>query len=92
MFVFLPVCLSSEESCGSFGLSMNSSAGLLSPADVLDAGSGPKMEPLNVSMLGENLETLKGRKILHLVKVLNLVSICYFYRHRRTDLPANAIY
>ncbi|XP_058272586.1 leucine-rich repeat and guanylate kinase domain-containing protein isoform X2 [Hemibagrus wyckioides] len=53
---------SSEESCASSGLSMNSSAGVLSvgsPADGLDAGSGPKVEPLDVSLLGQNLETLK---------------------------------
>ncbi|XP_060759424.1 leucine-rich repeat and guanylate kinase domain-containing protein [Neoarius graeffei] len=53
---------SSEESCTSSGLSMNSSAGVLcveSPADGLDAGSEPKVEPLDVSLLGQNLETLK---------------------------------
>ncbi|TST22568.1 Leucine-rich repeat and guanylate kinase domain-containing protein [Bagarius yarrelli] len=55
---------SSEESCTSSGLSMNGSAGLLSvgsPADGLDGGSEPKVEPLDVSMLGQNLETLKGK-------------------------------
>ncbi|KAB5541946.1 hypothetical protein PHYPO_G00085810 [Pangasianodon hypophthalmus] len=53
---------SSEESCTSSGLSMNGSAGVLSvgsPADGLDAGSGPKVEPLDVSLLGQNLERLK---------------------------------
>lgn len=58
MFSFLP---SSEESYASSGLSMNSSAGVRSPADGLDAGSGPKVEPLDVSLLGQNLETLKGK-------------------------------
>ncbi|KAF4079839.1 hypothetical protein AMELA_G00182900 [Ameiurus melas] len=53
---------SSEESRSSSGLSMHSSAGVLSmgsPADGLDAGSEPKVEPLDVSLLEQNLETLK---------------------------------
>ncbi|XP_053506483.1 leucine-rich repeat and guanylate kinase domain-containing protein isoform X2 [Ictalurus furcatus] len=53
---------SSEESCSSSGLSMHSSAGVLSmgsPADGLDAGSEPKVEPLDVFLLGQNLETFK---------------------------------
>ncbi|XP_047659650.1 leucine-rich repeat and guanylate kinase domain-containing protein isoform X2 [Tachysurus fulvidraco] len=51
---------SSGESCTSSGLS--SSAGVLSvgsPADGLDAATAPKVEPLDVSMLGQNLETIK---------------------------------
>lgn len=56
---FLPLCLSSEESCASSSLSMNSSARVLSPADGLDAGSGPKVEPLDDSE-GQNVEALKG--------------------------------
>ncbi|GAA6081155.1 leucine-rich repeat and guanylate kinase domain-containing protein isoform X1 [Tachysurus ichikawai] len=53
---------SSGESCTSSGLS--SSAGVLSvgsPADGLDAATAPKVEPLDVSMLGQNLETIKGK-------------------------------
>ncbi|XP_026884882.2 leucine-rich repeat and guanylate kinase domain-containing protein isoform X1 [Electrophorus electricus] len=53
---------SSEESRASSGLSMHSSAGVLSvrsPAAGLDTGSGPRAEPLGVSMLGQNLESLK---------------------------------
>lgn len=58
----LCLCLSSGESCTSSGLS--SSAGVLSvgsPADGLDAATAPKVEPLDVSMLGQNLETIKGK-------------------------------
>ncbi|KAI5618023.1 leucine-rich repeat and guanylate kinase domain-containing protein isoform X2 [Silurus asotus] len=52
---------SSEESGASSGLSMNSSAVLSvgSPADGLEAGSGSKVEHLDVSLLGQNLEKLK---------------------------------
>uniref|UniRef100_W5L581 Leucine rich repeats and guanylate kinase domain containing n=1 Tax=Astyanax mexicanus TaxID=7994 RepID=W5L581_ASTMX len=53
---------SSEESRASSGLSVHSSAGALSagsPAEGLDAGSGPKVEPLDISVLGQNLESLK---------------------------------
>ncbi|KAM9468185.1 leucine-rich repeat and guanylate kinase domain-containing protein isoform 2-T2 [Clarias gariepinus] len=55
---------SSEESCTSSGLSMNSSAGVRSvgsPAEGLDAGSRPKAESLDVSLLGQNLEALRDR-------------------------------
>ncbi|KAI4886169.1 hypothetical protein NFI96_033331 [Prochilodus magdalenae] len=54
---------SSEESRASSGLSMHSSAGVLSmgsPAEGLDAGSGQKVEPLDISMLGPNPESVKG--------------------------------
>ncbi|XP_017566779.1 leucine-rich repeat and guanylate kinase domain-containing protein isoform X2 [Pygocentrus nattereri] len=53
---------SSEESRASSGLSMHSSAGALSvgsPSDGLDAGAGPKVDPLDISMLGQNLESTK---------------------------------
>lgn len=89
----LVLCFSSEESCSSSGLSMHSSAGVLSmgsPADGLDAGSEPKVEPLDVSLLGQNLETLKGKDHTYLSvdlsesKFLSLVSMTlgYFYRYR----------
>ncbi|XP_072529001.1 leucine-rich repeat and guanylate kinase domain-containing protein isoform X2 [Salminus brasiliensis] len=55
---------SSEESRASSGLSVHSSAGALStgsPAEGLDAGSGAKVEPLDISMLGQNLESLKDQ-------------------------------
>ncbi|XP_050962941.1 leucine-rich repeat and guanylate kinase domain-containing protein [Labeo rohita] len=54
---------SSEESRASSGLSMRSSAGALSaesPARGSDAGSGPNIEPLDMSMLGQDRDSLKG--------------------------------
>ncbi|XP_036431459.1 leucine-rich repeat and guanylate kinase domain-containing protein [Colossoma macropomum] len=53
---------SSEESRASSGLSMHSSAGALSvgsPAEGLDAGAGPKVDPLDISTVGQNLELTK---------------------------------
>ncbi|XP_066524596.1 LOW QUALITY PROTEIN: leucine-rich repeat and guanylate kinase domain-containing protein [Hoplias malabaricus] len=56
---------SSEESVPSSGLSMHSSAGALSvgsPSEGLDAGSGPKTEPLDITLSGQNLESHKDHK------------------------------
>ncbi|XP_076861465.1 leucine-rich repeat and guanylate kinase domain-containing protein [Brachyhypopomus gauderio] len=53
---------SSEESRASSGLSLQGSAGVRSvgsPAEALDVGSGPRVEPLDGSLLGQNLESLK---------------------------------
>ncbi|XP_051746728.1 leucine-rich repeat and guanylate kinase domain-containing protein isoform X2 [Ctenopharyngodon idella] len=54
---------SSEESRASSGLSMRSSAGALSaesPARGSDTGSGPNIEPLDMSMLGQDRDSLRG--------------------------------
>ncbi|XP_067283324.1 leucine-rich repeat and guanylate kinase domain-containing protein isoform X1 [Pseudorasbora parva] len=54
---------SSEESCASSGLSMRSSVGALSaesPARRSDTGSGPNIEPLDISMLGQDRDSLRG--------------------------------
>ncbi|XP_051544253.1 leucine-rich repeat and guanylate kinase domain-containing protein [Myxocyprinus asiaticus] len=54
---------SSEESHISSGLSMRSSAGALSaesPARGSDAGSGHNIEPLDMSMLGQDRDSLRG--------------------------------
>ncbi|XP_068076856.1 leucine-rich repeat and guanylate kinase domain-containing protein isoform X2 [Danio rerio] len=54
---------SSEESRASSGLSMRSSAGVFSaesPARGSDAGSGPNIEPLDISMLGQDRDSLRG--------------------------------
>ncbi|XP_026092771.1 leucine-rich repeat and guanylate kinase domain-containing protein-like isoform X1 [Carassius auratus] len=51
---------SSEESRASSGLSMRSSAGALSAAQGSDAGSGPNIEPLDMFMLGQDQDSLRG--------------------------------
>ncbi|XDV24971.1 hypothetical protein PO909_028984 [Leuciscus waleckii] len=54
---------SSEESRASSGLSMRSSAGALSaesPARGSDTGSGPNIEPLDISMFGQDRDSLRG--------------------------------
>ncbi|KAF4114678.1 leucine-rich repeat and guanylate kinase domain-containing protein [Onychostoma macrolepis] len=51
---------SSEESRASSGLSMRSSAGALSAAQGSDTGSGPNIEPLDMSMLGQDQDSLRG--------------------------------
>ncbi|XP_048011456.1 leucine-rich repeat and guanylate kinase domain-containing protein isoform X1 [Megalobrama amblycephala] len=54
---------SSEESRASSGLSMRSSAGALSaesPARGSDTGSGPNIEPLDMSMLGQDRDSIRG--------------------------------
>ncbi|XP_029902290.1 leucine-rich repeat and guanylate kinase domain-containing protein [Myripristis murdjan] len=53
---------SSDESRASSALSVPSSAGALAPAQGFDLGSGPVVEPLDISVLGHTLETLKGQK------------------------------
>ncbi len=39
---------------------MRSSAGALSAAQRSDTGSGPNIEPLDMSMLGQDLDSLRG--------------------------------
>ncbi|XP_039523994.1 leucine-rich repeat and guanylate kinase domain-containing protein isoform X2 [Pimephales promelas] len=54
---------SSEESRASSGLSMRSSAGALSAESLArgsDTGSGPNIEPLDISMLGQDRDSLRG--------------------------------
>ncbi|XP_030635377.1 leucine-rich repeat and guanylate kinase domain-containing protein [Chanos chanos] len=53
---------SSEESLASSGLSVRSSVGAFSagsPAEISGAGSGPYVEPLDVSSLGQELESFR---------------------------------